>query len=65
MNMLINVLVYQLCWFACILGGANGMPLLGVAIVMLAVAWHLFSAPVPRGEVILMGYRRGRWWRLG
>jgi hypothetical protein len=54
MNMLINVLVYQLCWFACILGGANGMPLLGVAIVMLAVAYHLFSAPVPRSEFILL-----------
>jgi hypothetical protein len=54
MNMLINVLVYQLCWFACILGGANGMPLLGVAIVMLAVAYHLFNAPAPRSEFILM-----------
>jgi hypothetical protein len=53
-NMLINILVYQLCWFACILGGANGMPLLGVAMVMLAGAYHLFNAPVPRSEFLLM-----------
>lgn len=56
MTLLINILVYQLAWFACILGGANDMPLLGVAIVALAVAYHLYRADEARSELILIGY---------
>lgn len=52
--MLINILLFQLCWFACILGGANGMPLLGVAVVALAVAYHLYSTANPRAELLLL-----------
>lgn len=55
MTVLINIVVYQLCWIACILGGANGMPLLGVVAVALAVAYHLYRAEQARPELILIG----------
>ncbi len=55
MKLLANILVYQVCWLACILGGANGLPLAGVAVVALAVAWHLYLADSPRVELALLG----------
>lgn len=54
MKLLINIVVYQLCWVACILGAANAMPLLGLAFVAGAVAWHLYSAQNPRPEITLL-----------
>jgi hypothetical protein len=55
-KLLINIVVYQISWLACILGGANGMPLLGVGVVALAVAYHLYQAGDARSELILIGY---------
>ncbi len=54
MKLLINIVVYQICWLACILGGANGMPLLGVGFVGAAVAYHLWRAEDARAEGILI-----------
>jgi hypothetical protein len=54
MKLLINLVLYQVCWLACILGGANGMPLLGIAVVGLAAVYHLYSAPAPRPEFMLL-----------
>ena len=54
MKLAINVVIYQLCWFACILGAANGLPTLGVAIVAAAVAYHLYSAQLAVPELILI-----------
>ncbi len=54
MRLLINIVVYQLCWLACILGGASGLPLAGVAAVALAVGWHLYLADDPRPEIALL-----------
>lgn len=56
MTLLINIVIYQLSWIACILGGANGMPLLGVAVVAAAVAYHLYRAGDARAELILICY---------
>lgn len=56
MTLLINIVIYQVSWIACILGGANGMPLLGVAVVAMAVAYHLYRAGNARPEMILIGY---------
>jgi Protein of unknown function (DUF2878) len=44
MNMVVNFLAFQLAWFACVLGAANGMPWVGPLAVAGAVAWHLARA---------------------
>jgi len=54
MNLLINIVIYQVCWLACILGGANGMPMLGVGFVAAAVAYHLLRAADARAEALLI-----------
>ena len=54
MKLLANIVIYQLCWLACILGGANGLPLAGVAAVAAAVGWHLYLADAPRAEIGLL-----------
>ncbi len=54
MRLLANIVIYQVCWLACILGGANDLPLAGVAAVALAVAWHLRLADAPRAEIALL-----------
>ena len=54
MKLIINIIFYQLCWFACILGGAYQLPLLGVAIVALAAVYHLYSAQRMRAELVLL-----------
>jgi len=52
--MLLNIIIYQICWLACILGGAKGMPLLGIGVVMLAAAFHLFKSHKPITECLLL-----------
>ena len=54
MKLLANIVIYQVSWLACILGGANGLPLAGVVVVALAVAWHLYLADEPRAEAALL-----------
>jgi hypothetical protein len=54
-TLLINIVVYQISWIACILGGANGMPLLGVGVVALAVGYHLYRAGDAWPELMLIG----------
>ena len=56
MKLAINIVVYQLCWLGCILGAANGLPLLGVAIVAVAVGYHLYSAQLATPEMILIAF---------
>lgn len=45
MKIAINIGIYQVCWVGCILGAAHLMPLIGVALVAAAVAYHLYTAP--------------------
>ena len=51
---LINFAVFQLGWFACVLGAAWGRPWLGTAIALAIVGWHLGCAPRPRAELALV-----------
>lgn len=37
-----NLLIFQVSYFACVLGGAAGLPWLGPGAVLGAVAWHLW-----------------------
>lgn len=53
-QLIINFVIYQLCWLACILGGANGLPWLGVVAVAAAVVYHLHSASQPAVELSLL-----------
>jgi len=41
---LLNFLGFELCWFACVIGGAHGFPWLGPLLVVLFVAWHIGMA---------------------
>ncbi len=54
MHLAINIIFYQICWFACIISAAKQLPLVGVATVVLAVGYHLFRARQPKTEVLLL-----------
>lgn len=54
MNLWINVVMFQIGWFACVLGGARGMPGIGAAVALAVVALHLFLAPQPKFELVLV-----------
>ncbi len=52
--MLLNFIAFQIGWFACVLGGAYGWPMLGVAVGAVVIALHLYRAARPRQEVALI-----------
>ena len=54
MPLLANVLVFQIGWFACVLGGAYGLPWIGTGIALVIVAWHLTHAVRPKQELLLV-----------
>ena len=53
-HMLINFIAFQFGWFACVLGAANGLPLLGPVVAVLVVILHLKLARQPRRELSLV-----------
>lgn len=53
MRKIVNFIVFQLAWFAAVLGAAHGMPWLGVIAVPLALALHLALSPDWRPELLL------------
>ncbi len=53
-KIVINIVIYQVCWIGCILGAANMMPLIGVALASAAVACHLYTAPRAGVELTLI-----------
>lgn len=54
MPLLTNFVLFQVAWFACVLGGANGLPWFGIAVVALVVAVHLRWAARPGREALLL-----------
>lgn len=54
MQKVINFVLFQIGWFACVLGAARQMPWLGVMVVLAIVAWHLLQAKQPKSELILL-----------
>ena len=52
--MLINIILFQLSWFACVMGGANGLPYMGVVVTTFVLIWHLTQAKTPKSELWLM-----------
>lgn len=54
MKFLINVLLFQIAWFASVIGAANQVPVAGPAAVLLVVAVHLRLAARPSSELLLI-----------
>lgn len=50
--MLLNIIAFQIGWFACVLGGAYGWPWLGVLATAAIVALHLGRAARPAAEAV-------------
>ena len=53
-RLVINVLAFQVGWFSCVIGAANGYPLVGPVVTLLVVAVHLALAYQPRTELMLI-----------
>lgn len=54
MTLVINIVAFQIGWFACVLGAANELPLLGPAVVAGVVALHLSRSSRPTQEFALV-----------
>lgn len=54
MAVLINFILFQLAWLACVLGGAHGYPWVGPLVVAAVVAYHLQRAASPLPELSLL-----------
>lgn len=54
MRVLLNFILFQLGWFACVLSAAAGQPLLGVAVAAVIIVIHLFMAQQKQNEIILL-----------
>ena len=53
--MLLNIVGFQIGWFACVLGGANQLPWLGVLISCLVIIIHLLRTPDRAFECKFLG----------
>ena len=54
MMLAINVALFQIGWFACVLGAAYGLPWIGVLAASVIVTWHLARATRPGQELALV-----------
>ncbi len=54
MPLALNFLLFQLGWFACVLGGAHQLPWFGVGVAGAIVLLHLRLAAEPRRELALI-----------
>jgi len=41
--LLLNFALFQVSWFACVMGAANSQPWLGVIVTIMVLAWHLYQ----------------------
>ena len=54
MNILINIIAFKIGWISAVLGGANGFPLAGTGVVLMAIAVHLSVVEEPSRELTLV-----------
>lgn len=54
MNLAANFIGFQVGWFACVLGAANNMPLIGSSIAILLVIHHLYRQSFALTECYLI-----------
>lgn len=50
----INFVLFQTGWFACVLSAAAGKPWIGSAIAAIIIGWHVLLAKAPSREVVLI-----------
>ena len=53
-KVIINFVLFQIGWFASVLGAAKQMPWVGVIFMLLFLVWHLSQALRPKLEIILV-----------
>jgi hypothetical protein len=53
-KVIINFVLFQLAWFACVVGAAKGMPFTGVIVTLMVIAWHFSQANQAKPETLLM-----------
>ena len=53
-SIITNFLLFQLGWFACVLGGAYGHALLGSLVALTIIAYHCYRAPDVMKELRLL-----------
>lgn len=62
-----NFVLFQISWFACVIGAAQGMPWLGVIVTLMTLIWHISTVKQPPSEltviacVIIMGACFDQW----
>ena len=49
-----NFILFQLAWFACVLGAAKAMPWVGVGVTLIILGWHFYRAEQAKPEITLM-----------
>ena len=54
MSKVINVVLYQLGWFSCIIGAAQGFPIHGAFAALALIVVHLMLAEERKAEILLM-----------
>lgn len=52
--MVVNFVAFQVGWFACVLGAARGWPLIGPLVALAILAPMAWTAPSPRGFLLLL-----------
>ena len=50
-NIIINIILFQIGWFACVLTAASNQPLLGASISLLIIFTHLFISKQYKQEI--------------
>lgn len=51
---IINFMLFQLAWFACVVGASEAMPWLGVIVTIFVLVWHFYQAKKAKPEALLM-----------
>ena len=51
---IINFVLFQLAWFACVVGASKDLPWLGVIVALAVAAWHISQAIQPKLEMRLI-----------
>lgn len=54
MNMLVNIIAFKIGWVSSVIGVANDLPLLGPAVILLAIGIHLVAVRRPANELLLI-----------
>lgn len=54
MTFIVNVVLFQIGWFACVLGASYGLPWIGALALVAIVGWHLLRAAQPKKELALI-----------